>query len=138
GLLTAAVFLVGINIMVRRNPALAPMPATAIPMRVKLRTLRNVWGIAVLFVLVIGGISGGVFVRTDAGAVGAVGAFLIVVLKGRARRDVLAETLRDSVVTSAAIFTVLIGGMLFARFLTYTGLVGAISDQVLALGLPPA
>ena len=137
GLLTAAVFLVGIYIIVRRNPALAPMPATAIPMAVKLRSLRNVWGIAFLFVLVIGGIYGGFFVPTYAGAVGAFGAFLIVVLKRRAQRNVLAETLRDAVITTATIFTVLIGGMLFARFLTYTGLVASISDHVLALGLPP-
>ncbi|MFZ1340513.1 MAG: TRAP transporter large permease subunit, partial [Paracoccaceae bacterium] len=90
---------------------------------------------ALVFLL---GIYGGFFVPTYAGAVGAFGAFLIVILKRRARRDVLTETFRDAVITTATIFTVLIGGMLFSRFLTYTGLVSSISEQVLALGLPPA
>ncbi len=134
GLLTAIVFLVGIYVMVRRNPEIAPRPAKPIPMSEKLASLKNVWGIVLLFGLVIGGIYGGFFVPTYAGAVGA---FMIVILKRRASPGVLAETFRDAVLTSSTIFLVIIGGMLFARFLTYTGLVSTVSETVLAFGLPP-
>lgn len=137
GVLTALVFLLGIYVMVKRNPEIAPMPANPIPMREKLSSLKNVWGIVALFTLVIGGIYGGFFVPTYAGAVGAFGAFLIVFLKRRAQMEVLTETFRDAVVTSSTIFTVIIGGMLFARFLTYAGLVTTVSETVLGLGLPP-
>ncbi|ETX30331.1 TRAP transporter large permease [Roseivivax isoporae] len=137
GLLTAVVFLVGIYVMVRRNPEIAPRPDKPIPMSEKLSSLKNVWGIVLLFSLVIGGIYGGFFVPTYAGAVGAFGAFVIVLLKRRAKAGVLAETFRDAVLTSSTIFTVIIGGMLFARFLTYTGLVATVSEAVLGLGLPP-
>ncbi|WP_108658341.1 TRAP transporter large permease [Acuticoccus kandeliae] len=137
GILTAIVFLVGIYVMVKRRPELAPMPTDAIPLSKKLSSLKNVWGTVFLFTLVIGGIYGGFFVPTYAGAVGAFGALLIVILKRRAQRGVLAETVRDAVLTSATIFTVVIGGILFARFLTYTGLVTTISDSILAWDLPP-
>lgn len=137
GLLTAIVFLLGIYVMVRRNPEIAPTPKLPIPMSEKLSSLKNVWGIVLLFTLVIGGIYGGFFVPTYAGAVGAFGAFVIVVLKRRAKAGVLAETFRDAVLTSSTIFMVIIGGMLFARFLTYTGLVSTVSATVLAFGLPP-
>lgn len=138
GILTAMVFLTGIYVMARLRPEIAPVPEKVIPRSEKIRSLRNIWGITILFTLVIGGIYGGFFIPTYAGAVGAFGAFVIVFLKRRASRDVFAETFRDAVITSSTIFTVLIGGMLFARFLTYTGLVSAISEYVLGLGMPPS
>ena len=137
GLLTAAVFMLGIYGMVRLRPELAPMPANPIPRAEKIRSLRNVWGVLALFGLVIGGIYGGFFVPTYAGAVGAFGAFLIVILKRRANMGVLRETFIESVLTSATIFAVLIGGMLFARFLTYTGLVSNVSEAMIALEWSP-
>jgi len=137
GLLTVAVFLVGIYVMVRRRPEIAPMAKVTIPLSTKVRSLKNVWGIVALFVLVIGGIYGGFFAPTQAGAVGAFGALLIVILKRRAQREVLVETLRDAVTTTATIFVVIIGGMLFARFLSYTGLISSLSELALALGMPP-
>ena len=137
GVLTAVVYLIGIYIMVRRKPEIAPIPDKVIPMSVKLGSLRNIWGITFLFTLVIGGIYGGFFIPTYAGAVGAFGAFLIVFLKRRANKAVLADAFRDAVITSSTIFTVLIGGMLFSRFLSYTGLVASISDYILGLGMPP-
>jgi tripartite ATP-independent transporter DctM subunit len=76
GLLTAIVFLLGIYVMVLRNPEIAPRPKSPIPMSEKLSSLKNVWGIVLLFTLVIGGIYGGFFVPTYAGAVGAFGAFV--------------------------------------------------------------
>ena len=138
GILTALVYVVGIYIMARRRPEIAPVPTKIIPRSEKIRSLRNIWGISVLFVLVIGGIYGGFFIPTYAGAIGAFGAFLIVFLKRRAGKEVFAETFRDAVITSSTIFTVLIGGMLFARFLTYSGLVSAISDQVLSYNMAPS
>ncbi|MCL7466433.1 TRAP transporter large permease [Phaeovulum sp. NW3] len=137
GVLTAFIFLTGIYVMVKRRPEIAPMPTEIISRENKIKSLKNVWGIVVLFTLVIGGIYGGFFVPTYAGAVGAFGAFLIVFLKRRAQASVLRETFLDAVYTSATIFAVVIGGMLFARFLTYTGLVSSVSGAMIALELSP-
>jgi TRAP-type C4-dicarboxylate transport system permease large subunit len=86
---------------------------------------------------VIGGIYAGWFVPTNAGAIGAFGAFLIVAAKGRMSRATLIDTFKDAGITTSTIFIIVIGGILLARFLTYTGLVTEISDWLLGLGLPP-
>ncbi len=137
GLLSAAIYLTGIYVIARRFPHLAPIPEVTISRREKWESLKGVWGITFLFILVIGGIYLGFFVPTYAGAIGAFGAFLIVLGKGRLNRATLIETFKDAGITTSTIFIIVIGGIIFARFLTYTGLVGDVSDWMIALGLPP-
>ena len=137
GLLSAAMYLLCIYIWVKRRPEIAPKLDIQITRAEKWRSLSGVWGISFLFILVIGGIYLGFFVPTNAGAVGAFGAFVIVVAKRRVSRAMLVETFKDAGITTSTIFIIVIGGILLARFLTYTGLVTEISDWLLALGLPP-
>ncbi|RDC75229.1 TRAP transporter large permease [Rhodovulum sp. 12E13] len=137
GLLSAGVYLLGIYLIAVRYPHLAPVPDVTITRREKWESLKGVWGITFLFVLVIGGIYLGFFVPTYAGAIGAFGAFLIVLAKRRLNRATLIETFKDAGITTSTIFIIVIGGIIFARFLTYTGLVGDISEWMLALGWPP-
>ncbi|WP_281684280.1 TRAP transporter large permease [Thalassobaculum salexigens] len=137
GLLSAAVFVVGIYIWALRRPDMAPTLDTRPPARERYRSLYGVWGIIFLFTLVIGGIYTGFFVPTYAGAVGAFGAFLIVLAKGRFTGKSMVETFKDAGVTTSVIFIIVIGGILFARFLTYTGLIADISTILLSWDLNP-
>lgn len=136
GLLSAFVFLVGIYVLVTLQPHLAPRQTIKIPLREKIASLRGVWGIGALFALVIGGIYLGFFVPTYAGAVGAFGAFVIVAFKRQINRRMLTDTFKEAGLTTSTIFIIVIGGILFARFLTYTGLVTEISNYMLSLDLP--
>ena len=137
GVLSAAIYMLGIYVRVRRNPEIAPLSEIRITWRARFRSLYGVWGIVFLFLLVIGGIYSGLFTPTYAGAVGAFGAFLIVIGKRRLTRHTLLETFKDAGVTTSVIFIIVIGGILFARFLTYTGLVASVSEALLALALDP-
>lgn len=137
GLMSAGIYMLGIYVVARLRPDLAPIPDVVISRREKWESLKGVWGITFLFILVIGGIYLGFFVPTYAGAVGAFGAFLIVAAKGKLNGKVLVETFKDAGITTSTIFIIVIGGIIFARFLTYTGLVGDISDWMLALELSP-
>jgi tripartite ATP-independent transporter DctM subunit len=137
GVLSAAIYMVGIYFRVRRNPGLAPFPDIQITWRARFRSLYGVWGVVFLFLLVIGGIYTGLFTPTYAGAVGAFGAFLIVLGKRRLDRTKLLDTFKDACVTTSVIFIIVIGGILFARFLTYTGLVASVSEILLGLQLDP-
>jgi TRAP-type C4-dicarboxylate transport system permease large subunit len=80
---------------------------------------------------VVGGIYGGYFPATYAGAVGAFGAFVIALAKRRLGMRSLAEVLKEAAVTTSVIFIIVIGGILFSRFLTYSGLVTIISAALL-------
>ena len=137
GLLSAAMFVIGIVIIAKWRPELCPRPDEVIPWRERWESLTHVWGIGLLFALVIGGIYFGWFIPTYAGAIGAFGAFLIVLAKRRMTGTGMIDTFKDAGTTTTVIFIIVIGGMLFARFLTYTGLITYISDGMLGLELSP-
>jgi tripartite ATP-independent transporter DctM subunit len=86
----------------------------------RLRSVRDVWATLLLFIFVIGGLYGGLFTPTEAGGVGAGGALIIGVLRGRLGRQAIRRSLLQATRTAAAVFTVLIGALLFGYFLTVT------------------
>jgi C4-dicarboxylate transporter, DctM subunit len=88
--------------------------------RQRLQSLRDVWATLLLFAFVIGGLYGGLFTPTEAGGMGAGGAFIIGVLRGRLSRADIRRSLLQATRTAAAVFTVLIGALLFGYFLTVT------------------
>ena len=135
GLLSAAMYMGGLYAIAKRRPDLAPPSPIDIPWRERWRSLYGVWGITVLFILVIGGIYTGFFVPTYAGAIGAFGAFLIVIAKRRLKLSTTVDTFKDAGITTSVIFIIVIGGIIFARYLTYTGLVADITDALLAMQL---
>ncbi len=120
--------------LARVRPDLAPLADIKIAWSERWRSLYGVSGIGVLFFLVVGGIYGGYFPATYAGAVGAFGAFLIALAKRKLGFGTLTEVLKEAAVTTSVIFIIVVGGMLFARFLTYSGLVDIISSTLLSLG----
>jgi tripartite ATP-independent transporter DctM subunit len=90
----------------------------------RLAGLADVWATLVLFLFVVGGLYGLPFLPrftpTEAGGVGAAGAFLIGVLRGRLNGADIRKSLLQATRTAAAVFTVLIGALLFGYFLTIT------------------
>jgi len=90
------------------------------PWSERLLALKDVWPSLVLFLFVIGGLYGGFFTPTEAGGVGASGAFLLGVLRRKLDRAGIRQALLQATRTAAAVFTVLIGALLFGYFLTIT------------------
>uniref|UniRef100_UPI003B3B999A TRAP transporter large permease n=1 Tax=Rhodopseudomonas sp. TaxID=1078 RepID=UPI003B3B999A len=97
--------------------------------------LKNVWAPIVLFLFVIGGLYGGFFTPTEAGGVGASGAFILGVLRGRLDRAKIREALLSATRTAAAVFTVLIGALLFGYFLTITQSPQKLTEFLTGLGV---
>ena len=83
----------------------------------------------------IGGLYGGLFTPTEAGGMGAGGAFLIGWLRGRLNRDDIRRSLLQATRTGAAVFTVLIGALLFGYFLTVTQTPQKVTEFLTALGI---
>lgn len=112
-------------------------PAERFTWRERMLAIRGVWGVAVLFVLVIGGIYGGVFTATEGAGVGAAGAFLFALARRALTGRVLLEILVESARTTAMLFTILIAAMVFTSFINFTTMPGDLKNFVLQFSPEP-
>ncbi|MBT0959422.1 TRAP transporter large permease [Alphaproteobacteria bacterium KMM 3653] len=134
GLLTAFAYLVMIYIRVSRNPEMAPaLPKAGIEER--LQSLKGVWSFLTLGGVVIGGIYAGIITPTEAGAIGAVGSFLIALLRNRLSFSVLKEVFLDTAQTTSVIFIILVGALIFSSYLAVSGASGAVSEYIVGLDM---
>ena len=134
GLLAMTMYVMTIFIIVKVKPDWLPRgPATTWAER--FAGLKDVWAPLLLFVFVIGGLYGGFFTPTEAGGVGATGAFLLGVLRRKLDRAGILEALLSATRTAAAVFTVLIGALIFGYFLTITQTPQKLTGFLTQLGL---
>ncbi|MDT4838191.1 C4-dicarboxylate TRAP transporter large permease protein DctM [compost metagenome] len=122
--------------MTWRDPSAGP-PAERFTWGQRLAAIRGIWGVALLFALVIGGIYGGVFTATEGAGVGAGGAFLFALLRGSLTPRVLMDILVESSRTTAMLFTILIAAMIFTNFINFTSMPGDLRDFVLQFSPHP-
>jgi tripartite ATP-independent transporter DctM subunit len=136
GILVATCYMILILVRARLNPRLAPQGEKT-TWKDKFLSLRLVFGILVLMGLVMGGLWGGIFTPTEAGALGALGAMLIYVFRRGIRKKELVSALTDTIKTTAMIFCIVIGAMIFSNFLAYTELPMSLAHNIANLALPP-
>lgn len=130
GLLLVMLFLLAVAVMVRLDPNAAPA-AAALDAERKRKAVRGTTPVLVLFVLVLGGIYGGIFTPTEASGIGATGAAVIALLRGHLRT--LSEwrtCLVEAAMTTAKIFIVLFGAVVFTQFINLSGMPYDLLDTV--------
>jgi len=137
GLITAVVYLVGVYLLVRIRPGLAPPIVARVDPVEKWRALRKISPIALLMLLVLGGIYSGMFPPSAAGAAGAFGAFCIALQRKRTVRKWLIPSLQDAASISCIIFVILIGGLLLSRMLVVVGVIDDMVAQITLLASDP-
>ncbi|MDH3667931.1 MAG: TRAP transporter large permease [Paracoccaceae bacterium] len=130
GILTAVVYLLGVYLLVRAKPGLAPEITETVSWPERWRALGHVWPIFILMMLVFGGIYSGIFPPSAAGAAGAFGAFVFAIIRMKRLSGWLVPALQDAAFISCIIFLILIGGLLLSRMLVVTGV---IDELVLAI-----
>ena len=135
GLLLAALFLLLIVAMCKINPNLGPT-GESYPMKEKLAALTGIWGMLVLFIIVLGGLYFGVFAPSEAGTIGAFGALIMAVTK-RTKMSVLIRAVKEAAGTTAYILFILIGAHVFNTFLALGGVSQALGNWILGLSMPP-
>ena len=137
GVVTALVYLAGINVLVRIDPTLAPDITETVSWGERWRALGRVWPIVILILLVMGGIYTGVFPPSAAGAAGAFGAFLFAVARMRGVRGWLVGALQDAAFMSCIMFMILVGGLLLSRMLVVTGVIDHLVDAITSVADTP-
>jgi C4-dicarboxylate transporter, DctM subunit len=138
GVLAMLMYLMTIAIIGYVRPGFLPA-GTRTAWSVRLAALKEIMAPTLLFIFVIGGLYGlpylPRFTPTEAGGVGASGAFLIGVFSGRLDKDKILASLLQATRTAAAVFTVLIGALLFGYFLTVTQTPQKVTEFLTGLGL---
>jgi tripartite ATP-independent transporter DctM subunit len=129
GLLTAVGYSVVVLLTTWLRPDIAPRRPAAVSAETTADAPR-VWPVALLVLLVFGGLFSGLFTATEAGAVGALGALVVSALARRLDREVLLSALLETLMTSATLFIIGAGASMFTRFLGITGISGFIASAV--------
>ncbi len=136
GLLCAALLMGGVGWVIHRHPDAGPAGRRR-DWPARWAALRGIWGVALLVLVVLGGIYGGWFTATEGAGIGASGAFFFALARGtltlRSLRTVLAESAR----TTAMLFTILIAASMFSNFVNFTSMPTDLKDGITQLGLPP-
>jgi tripartite ATP-independent transporter DctM subunit len=136
GLLAVGLYIATIALIGAARPGWLPAARVA-GWGERLQALKEVWAPLLLFAFVISGLYGGLFTPTEAGGMGAGGAFLISLARRRLSPADMLASLLQATRTAAAVFTVLIGAILFGYFLTVTQTPQKVTEFITGLGLSP-
>tara|TARA_R110002124_G_scaffold133942_5_gene296478 strand:+ start:1473 stop:2261 length:789 start_codon:yes stop_codon:yes gene_type:complete len=136
GILAAVGYMITIAIYVRVNPGSAGRAERA-SYRERFAALGGVWPVLVVFIVVIGGIYGGVFTPTEAAAIGAAGTALISLLNRSLTGSNFIEAILSTASSTAMIFLIVLGAGALNGFLAMSQLPQVAADWVTTQGFNP-
>ena len=120
GFLLALAYIFIIIIWVMIKPQAAPSNPAKVPFIEKVISLKSIWELIVVFLLVMGGIYLGFFTPTEAGAVGAFFLFIVTIMRKKMTWPSLKEAMTSTTKISVMIFIILAGAYVFTYFMALT------------------
>ena len=135
GLLLAAIFMATVAIWMRFKPQYGPPGPRATRQERKQSLVRATPMLSIVLVS-IGGIYVGVFTPSEAAAVGAALAFAYALWRRTLGGGALSTVLVETVNTTALVFLILIGALVFGPFLALSGLPEKIAQSLAGLDVP--
>ncbi|MEY3379540.1 MAG: hypothetical protein RL468_138 [Pseudomonadota bacterium] len=129
GLMLTLFFIVAVWLTVTLNPTLGPR-GPQYTHKQKFMALKGVWSVIALFIFVMGGLYGGIFTATESAGIGAMGAFAFAIARRKMSRRVLLSCLIETGKTTAMIFTIIFGALVFANFITLTGMTAQLVEWI--------
>jgi C4-dicarboxylate transporter DctM subunit len=137
GFLTALIFMFMIYFRVRLKPSLGPPSLEITSLKEKIFSIGWLAPVVIISVVMIGGIYGGIFSPVEGGAVGAFTVFVVVLFRKTLPIKELRNTLVNTARTSTMIFFIIIGGMIFGKFIALSGLPDLLLNFVKSIEAPP-
>jgi len=135
GLLIAVLFLVTIALWCRMNPSLAPR-AEAAGWKERARSVPQIFGPLLIFVVTVGGMLAGYFTPTEAGSVGAIAVLLFALLKRDLDRRGFAKSVRESLRMGCMVLMLIGGSAVLGHFIVISKIPGVVASWTLSLPLP--
>ena len=137
GIMLTLLFLATISFICMRNPELGPAgPKT--PFKEKMLSLSGVIPVFLLFVFVVGGLFRGWFTPTESGAFGSFGAIILALSMRKLSWENFRLSIASTLRSSTMVILLIVGAMVFGRFLTLTRLPFAVAEWVVKLAIPPS
>lgn len=136
GVIEVISFIFLIYILLKVNPEMAP-PGPRFPWKERFASLKNVYGVLILFGVVMVGIYTGICTPTEAAAVGCFASFLLTLAKGKLSKQLLVGSLLSTLQTTGMIMFLLIGAMIFSAFMALSMLPMEFANWLTTLPLPP-
>ncbi|MBM4276520.1 MAG: TRAP transporter large permease [Deltaproteobacteria bacterium] len=135
GLLLTIIFWIGLWVKGRLNPDLFGAPSMTHPTwRERIATLPLLWPVTLVAVILVGGIISGVFDPNEAGALAVMVILLLTILRIRSIKGLI-PSFKEAAAVTGMIFFIFIGGTLFSRFLTLSGITPVIIKWIIGLEL---
>lgn len=103
----------------------------------RLTALTKLLPASIIFLIVIGGIYGGIFTPTEASAIGAAGVLGVALVMQRLTWKRIKDALWQTGEISAMIYAILIGGVMFSRLLVQTDVTPALVNTIAGLEVSP-
>lgn len=136
GIITAVALCVTVRVIGLVKPgSIPPGGGPKIPVSEKMKSLRLLIPILCLFGLIIGGTFAGWFTATVGGAVGAVAVCIYALCKKMSLKQ-LGACMVDAAVMEAGIFPIIVGGQIFSKFISDTGLADYLSAAIASVHAP--
>jgi C4-dicarboxylate transporter DctM subunit len=136
GIIAAIGYLIAIGVYVRLHPDQGPAQPRH-SWQERLTTLAEVWPVAAIFLIVFGGIYGGIFTPTEGAGVGAVGTFIAGVLKRELHLPAIRRSFLGAAETSAMIFMIFLGADMLNSALALSQMPAQLAQVVGGLQVPP-
>lgn len=136
GLIAACLYLLAIFVYVRLYPGHGPASERHSAAE-KLRQLKDVWPVAVIFMVMFGGIYGGLFTPTEGAAVGAASTLITGLLKRELDGAAIRRCFLGTAETAGMIFMIFIGADMLNSALALSQMPGKLAELVATSGLPP-
>lgn len=134
--LALALYCAAIFVSVRLNPETAPRPqrrdhSDLIP------ALIAAIPVGLLFGVVLGGLYGGVFTATESAAVGAVGAFVLALSRGKLNRARLLQVFSETTATTAMVYALIFGALMLSFYIDLGGTPAMVARWITGLDMTP-
>jgi tripartite ATP-independent transporter DctM subunit len=135
--IAVAFYLIAISIYVRLVPSAAPVTKDRANLLEIWAAVKKAWAALLLLLIVVVSIYTGICTETEAAAIGAGGAFLFALARGRINRGTLLQVMGETTATTALIYLIIFGVLMFSFSMGVTGLPKRMTELVESLNLAP-
>ncbi|MGI6730724.1 MAG: TRAP transporter large permease [Anaerovoracaceae bacterium] len=136
GIIMVIAFVIAITIACKINPALGPK-GEKFSRQEKIKSIKGVIPIVILFIVVLGSIYAGICTATEAGALGALGAFIISLIKREMTLKTMYKIVLETVLAVGFVVFMLVGTFVFVKFVAISKLPFAITEIITGLDVAP-